>query len=124
MSLSNKESLEIILNKVAIQQIRDLDRLTLAFPIQELLSCYEAQLLQDVLTLPRGFMLTMSKPLASRSAVMTFYVALPLPMPQVDDIEAIQWEIVSEYLAVSEDGRETALIFKNQLDTCIWFFPL
>ena len=119
MSLLSKESLEIVLNKVAIQQIRALDRLTLAIPIQELLSYYEAQLLQDVLTLPHGLMLTMSIPLASRRTVMTTYQALPLPMPQVDDVEAIQWEIESEYLAVSEDGRETALISRNQLDMCI-----
>ena len=119
MSLLSKESLEIVLNKVAIQQIRALDRLTLAIPIQELLSYYEAQLLQDVLTLPHGLMLTMSIPLASRRTVMTTYQALPLPMPQVDDVEAVQWEIESEYLAVSEDGRETALISRNQLDMCI-----
>ena len=54
MSLLSKESLENVLNKVAIEQIRALDRLTLAIPIQELLSFYEAQLLQDVLTLPHG----------------------------------------------------------------------
>ena len=103
MLLLSKEPLEIVLNEVAIQQTRAL----------------EAQLLQDVLTLPDGFLLTMSIPLASRRPVMTTYQDLPFPMPQVDDVEAIQWEIESEYLAVSEEGRETALIFKNQLDMCI-----
>ena len=49
MSLLSKKSYEIVLNKVAIQQIRALDRLTVVIPIQELLSYYEAQLLQDVL---------------------------------------------------------------------------
>ena len=119
MFLLSKESLEIVLKKVAIQQIRALDRLTHAIPIQELLSYYEAQLLQDVLTLPHGLMLTMSIPLAFRKTVMTTYQALPLPMPQMNDVEAIHFEIESEYLAVSEDGRETALFSRYQLDMCI-----
>ena len=50
---------------------------------------------------------------------MTTYQALPFPIPQMDDVEAIQWEIESEYMAVSEDGRELALISRNQLDMCI-----
>ena len=119
MSLFCKESLEIVLNKVAIQQIPALDRLTLAIPFQELLPYYEAQLLQDVLTQPQGLMLAMTIPLASRRTVMTTYQALPLPMPQLDDVEAVQWEIESEYLEVSEDSRETSLISRNQLDMCI-----
>ena len=119
MSLLSKDSLEVVLNKVAVQQIRALDRLTLAIPLQEVLSYYEARLLQDVLTLPHGLMLTMSIPLASRRTVMTTYQAIPLPMPQVDDIEALQWEVESDFLAVSEDGRETALISRAQMDLCI-----
>ena len=99
MSLLSKEALKIVLNKVAIQQIRALDRLTLAIPIQELFY-YEAQLLQYVVTLPHGIMLTMTKRLASRRTVMTTYQALPLPMPQVHDVEAIQWEIQSSCLCL------------------------
>ena len=49
---------------------------------------------------------------------MTTYQALSLPMPQEEDVEAIEWEIESEYLAVSKDGRKTARITRNQLDTC------
>ena len=90
LSLLSKEVFEIVLNKVAFQQIRALDRLTLAIPIQELLSYYEAQLLHDFLALSHGLMLTMSIPLASRRTVMTTYQALSLPMPQEDDVEAIQ----------------------------------
>ena len=100
MSLLSKEALKIVLNKVAIQQIRALDRLTLAIPIQELFSYYEAQLLQYVVTLPHGIMLKMTKPLASRRTVMTTYQALPLPMPQMHDVEAIQWEIQSSCLCL------------------------
>ena len=119
MSLLSKDSLEVVLNKVAVQQIRAVDRLTLANPLQEVLSYYEARLLQDVLTLPHGLMLTMSIPLASHRTVMTTYQAIPLPMPQVDDVEALQCEVESDFLAVSEDGRETALISRAQMDLCI-----
>ena len=119
MSLLSKESLEIVLDKVAVAQTRELDRLTLAIPFQELLSYYEARLLQDVLTLPQGLMMTMSIPLASRRTVMTIYQAIPLPMPQIDEVDALQWDILAEYLAVSEDGRETAQITHRQLENCI-----
>ena len=62
MSLLSKDSLEVDLNKVALQQIRALDRLTLAISLQEILSYDEARLLQDVFTLPLELMLTMSIP--------------------------------------------------------------
>ena len=118
-SSSESSSLEVVLNKVAVQQIRALDRLTLAIPLQEVLSYYEARLLQDVLTLQHGLMLTMSIPLASRRIVMTTYQAIPLTLPQVYDVEALQWEVESDFLAVSEDGRETALISRAR-----WIFAL
>ena len=119
MPLLSKDSLEVVLDKVAIAQTTAMDRLTLAMPFQELLSYYEAKLLQDVLTLRNGLLLTMSIPLASRRTVMTTYQALPLPMPQIDDADAIMWEIEADYLAVSEDGRETALITSAQMDSCV-----
>ena len=40
-------------------------------------------------------------------------------MPQVDDVEALQWEVEADYLAVSENGRETALISRALMDLCI-----
>ena len=43
----------------------------------------------------------------------TTYQALPLPMPQLDDVDAIMWEIEAEYLADSED----ALITWGQMDS-------
>ena len=116
MSLLSKESLEIVLDKVAVAQTRELERLTLAIPFQELLSYYEARLLQDVIRLPQGLMMTMSIALASRRTVITIYQAIPLPMPQIDEVDALQWDIQAEYLAVSEDGRE---ITHRQLENCI-----
>ena len=119
MSLLNLDALETVLNKVAIAQTRALERLTLSTPFQEMLFYYEAQLLQDVLTLPNGLLMTIPIPLASRRTVLTTYQAIPLPTPQPDDVDAIEWEKDAEYLAVSEDGRETALITRRPMENCI-----
>ena len=113
------ESLEIVLDKVAVAQTRALYRLTLGIPFLELLSYHDAQIHQDVLTLPRGLLMTMSIPLASRRTVMTTYQAIPLPVPQVDEVDALQWVIEADYLAVFEDGRETAVITRRQMNNCI-----
>ena len=119
MSLLPKDSLEIILRKVATEQLKARDRLTLAIPMDELLAYYEARLLLDVLTLEDGLLMTMSIPLASRQTVFTVYKAIVVPMPQSDEADAIRWRTETEYIAVSEDLRETALVTNEQLQKCI-----
>ena len=47
MSLLSKESLEIILQQAATEQLQSQDRLTLAIPLDELLADYEARLVLD-----------------------------------------------------------------------------
>ena len=119
MSLLPKESLEIILQQVATEQLQSRDRLTLAIPLDELLAYYEARLLLDVLTLDDGLLMTMSIPLASRQTVFTVYKAIVVPMPQLETEYAIQWTVETEYIAISEDLRETALVTRDQLGKCI-----
>ena len=63
--------------------------------------------------------MTMSIPFASRRTVMTIYQAIPLPMLQIDEVDVLQWDTQAEYLAVSEDGRETAQITHRQLENYI-----
>ena len=91
MSLLSRDSLEMLLNKVAIAQTRALDRLTLVIPFQEMLFHYEVQLLQDVLNPPNGLIM-MSIPLASKRTVLTTYQVIILPMPQPGDFHDIRWE--------------------------------
>ena len=82
MSLLDRASLDEVVSVVQSIQNKALDRLTLAIPPHEALSYYEARLLQDVVALSEGLLLTMSIPLASRQTVMTLYEAIPIPMPQ------------------------------------------
>ena len=95
------------------------DRLTLAIPYHETLSYYEARLLQDLVALPDGLLIKMSIPLASRQTVLNTYEAIPIPMPQLDDADAMIWSLEADFLAVSEDGRETASVTRHDLASCI-----
>ena len=119
MSLLTRDSLERVLQKVGDIQFNSDDRLTLAIPFNDIMSYYDAQLLQDVVTLEKGLFLTMSIPLASKQTVMTIYQAIPIPMPQPDEDIALLWDIESEYLAVSADARETALLSHRDIGHCI-----
>ena len=107
-----------ILQQVATEQLQSRDRLTLAIPLDELLAYYEARLLLDVLTLDNGLLMTMSIPLASRPTVFTVYKAIVVTMPQLEKY-AIQWTVETEYVAISEDLREKALVTRDQLGKCI-----
>ena len=119
MSLLTRDSLERVLAKVGQHQFEYNDRLTLAIPYDEVMSYYDAKLLHDVATLKNGLFITMSIPLASKQTVMTTYQAIPIPMPQNDEDIALLWDIEAEYLAVSEDLRETALLSHRDLEQCI-----
>ena len=119
MSLLDRASLDEVVSVVQSIQNKALDRLTLAIPPHEALSYYEARLLQDVVALSEGLLLTMSIPLASRQTVMTLYEAIPIPMPQADADDAMIWDLEADFLAVSEDGRETALVSRSDLTRCI-----
>ena len=105
MSLLPKESLEIILQQVATEQLQSRDRLILPIPLAEHSAYYEARLLLDVLTLYDGLLMTISIPLASRQTVSKVYKAIVVSMPQLEDEYAIQWTVVTEYNAISEDLR-------------------
>ena len=61
----------------------------------------------------------MSIPHASRHIVLNTYEANPIPMPQLDYSDAMIWSLEADFLAVSEDGRETASVTRNELESCI-----
>ena len=119
MSLLNWDSLEIVIDLVHHMQIFAEDHLTLAIPYDDLLSQYEAQLLGDVNTLPQGLLLTKSIPLASSQTTFTVYESITLRMPQPDSPGvAIMWD-QAPFLAISDDGRQTATLSRDQLSHCI-----
>ena len=64
--------------------------------------------------------MTMSIPVASRQSAFTVYKAIVVPSSQMDENTALEWKIESEYLAVSEDLRETSLVTRDKMDK--WSF--
>ena len=119
MSLVPRDSLMKILDYVAREQMNARDRLTLAIPMDDLLSYYNAELLTDALSIKEGLLLTLAIPLASRQTVFTVFTAKIVPMPQKDTGSAIRWKLEAPYLAVSEDSMETAVLSKDQLGKCL-----
>ena len=133
VSLLDRLSLEEVLTIVQNIQIKARDRVTLAIPFQETLSYYETQLLQDIVALSEGLLITMSIPLASRQTILTTYEAMPLPVPQHEDDMALISDTYASFLVVSEDSelRESASNGTAHLSTrtypgcriCIYTLP-
>ena len=114
MSLVPKSSLMAILNSVYDSQKDATDRLTLAIPMQDLLSYYDAELLSEVSTITEGLLLTLSIPLSSSQTAFNVYQAHLIPMPQLDSSEALRWVTEGPYLAISEDSMETTVLTEQQ----------
>ena len=85
MSLIPIESLLVILERLAIQQSKASDRLSLAIPMTDLLSYYGSSLIAVAVTVPEGLLMTFSIPLASRQTVFTLFEAKFIPMPYPDE---------------------------------------
>ena len=119
MSLVTRDSLYTILEAVGAQQSKSKDRLSLAIPMEEIISYYDAKLLHDVITIDSGLVMTLAIPLASRQTAFTVYEAKVIPMPQLDSNRAIKWKTESQFLAVSENQMETAHLSHYELSKCI-----
>lgn len=119
MSLVPRDSLLAILNSVYDSQKSADDRLTLAIPMSDLLSYYDAKLLSEISTVKQGILLTLAIPLASSQTEFTVYEAQLIPMPQRDSSEAIQWIIEGPYLAISDDSMETTVLSEFQYQNCL-----
>ena len=120
MSLIPMESLLVILERVAIQQSKATDRLSLAIPMTDLLSYYDSRLLDDAVTVPEGLLMTLNIPLASRQTVFTLFEAKLIPMPYPDDPQlALKWDIEAPFLAISEDQMESSVLSAAHFDQCL-----
>ena len=119
MSLVPREQLHEILAIVHLQQNGQQDRLSLAVPIQEILSYYETKLVTQVEAIDAGLILTLAIPMASKSTVMNVLHAIPIPMPDGDTGKALVWRLEAKYMAVSDDGEELAFIDEDELANCI-----
>ena len=120
MSLIPMESLLVILERVAVQQSKASDRLSSAIPMTDLLSYYDSSLLADAVTVPEGFLMTLSIPLASRQILFPLFEAKLIPMLYPDDPQlALKWGIEAPFLAISEDQVESSVLSKAQFDQCL-----
>ena len=108
-----------ILDAVHDSQKNAPDRLTLAIPMTDILSYYDAKLVQEISTVEDGLLLTLAIPLASSQTVFEVFRANVIPMPQKDSVDALQWVIEGEYLAISEGQMETTVLTKAQYDNCL-----
>ena len=100
MSLVPRDSLIEILEKVSKMQSHAHDRPSVAIPMDEILSYYEAQLLTDVVTIKEDLLMKIVIPLASRQNSFTVFHAIPVPMPQYEKDKAIMWKTEAPYLAI------------------------
>ena len=59
-------------------------------------------------------------PFAFFQMTFTVYESILLPMPQPDSPGvAIMWDLAAPFVAVSDDGRQTATLSSSQLEQCI-----
>ena len=119
ISLVPRKSLIKILDAVHDSQKNAPDRLTLAIPMTDILSYYDAKLVQEISTVEDGLLLTLAIPLASSQTVFEVYRAIVIPMPQKNSVDALRYVIEGEYLAISEGQMETTVLTKAQYDNCL-----
>ena len=108
MSLVPRQALLAILDDVASEQWRKMDRLSLAIQMDEIIGYYESQLLRDVLVVEQGLIMRIAFPLATKNSAFTVCCSTAVPMLQPETDSAIKWKIEAPYLAISENNKETA----------------
>ena len=113
-----RQQLHEILTMVHFQQNGLQDRLSLAVPIQDILSYYETKLITQIEAIESGLILSLVIPMASKSTVMNVLHSLPIPMPDGDTGKALVWRLEAKYMAILDDG-ELAFIDDKELENCI-----
>ena len=92
--------------------------MTLAIPMEILISYYDSDSLEGVVLMDMGLRVTLSVPLAPRQTSIPVYKATSTPMPQSDVYQGLLWVIEAPYLGFSDDTMKTALLSQKQLDKC------
>ena len=123
MSPVPRQSLLAILENVASEQGRSQDRLSLAIPMDEILSYYESCLLRDVITGNHCLIMRIAIPLASKQTAFIVFRAEAVPMPQPEPGLAIKWKLEAPYSTISEDNMETAYLTDYDLSRCLGSSP-
>ena len=121
MSLVPREQLHEILMVVHLQQNGQRDQLSLAVPIQMILSYYETKPVTQVEAIDTGLIITLATPMASESTFMNVLRAIPILITDGDTSKALVWQLEAKYMAVSDDGEELAFLDEDELANCIGF---
>ena len=119
LSLIPKRVLVEILQSFVIRSQFTASRLTLSIPIANIMSYYETKLFSNVISTDFGLMFTLSIPFSAGETVLDVFHAIPLPMPTTDSIRATIWDLETEYIAVTENQHEAALLTAFDLEECI-----
>ena len=93
MSFVPRQALLAILDDVASEQRRKSDRVSLAIPMDEIIACYESQLLRDVLVVEQGLIIRIAVLLATKDSAFTVFRAIAVPMSQPELDLAIKWKL-------------------------------
>ena len=96
-----------------------MDRLTLAFAVDEILAYNELKLLRDVTVVKLGLIMRIAFPLATKESVFTVFRAMAVPIPQPKNDMAINWKLETPYLSNSENHDDIA--FMNEYDLSRFF---
>ena len=91
MSLVPGQSLLTILENFAAEQSRSKDRLSLAVPMDEIISYYESRLFRDVNTVDQGLVMRTAIPWASKQTAFTVFRSIAVAMPHLEPDLAIKW---------------------------------
>ena len=120
MSLLPRSMLFEILQKVALTQVHQTDRLTLAIPTNQILTYYETKIITNVAVVNSGMIFTLAVPFASGSTALNLFRANPVPMPNGgEDGYASQYELESNYIAIAESTNRIALLSQPQIENCV-----
>ena len=108
-----------IIDPVNMSQKDEDHRLTLALPLSDVDSYYDAKLLRDVTTIDEGLLLRLAKSYGSNQTAFQIYRTQVVSMPQLDATEAIRWGKEGPYLAILEDLIETRVLTEKQNSKCL-----
>ena len=119
ISLVPHKPLIKILEAVHDSQKNAPDLLTLAIPMPDILLYYDAKLVHEISTVEDGLLLILAISLASSHTVFEVYRANVIPMLQKDSLDALQWVIEGEYLAISEGQMKTTVLTRPSTTTAL-----
>ena len=106
--------------KVALTQVRQTDRLTLASPTKQILTYYDTKTLANIVVVSSRESFLLAVLFASKSTAFNWYRATPVSKANgVEDGCASQYDLKLNYIAIDESTSRIELPQKPQIDNCV-----